>query len=214
MPKDRRFPGLDSILNRSRRATSWRHGWEVAGSLSDGRLRLAVGRRRDELGEPQGRRPLSVTPFKQAHDFLRRHAPEKRLVISGWGGVARHFAAFHSSCPATSFSPALSDNSVGIPSAKCSANSKAANAGRSPGWKTIPPCGCRSFTSIASRPTWTGRRNSAARAYWASTGGTGSWMPTRATRHGIRGRRDLSPTEYFQTFSLAQVRRPAAEKLA
>ena len=33
--------------------------------------------------------PLSTTPFLQAHDFLRRHAPNKRLVLSGWGGVAR-----------------------------------------------------------------------------------------------------------------------------
>ena len=43
--------------------------------------------------------PLSVTPFKQAYDFLRRHAPGKRLVLSGWGGVARHFADFHKQLP-------------------------------------------------------------------------------------------------------------------
>jgi hypothetical protein len=29
--------------------------------------------------------PFSTTPFEQAHDFLRRHAPETRLVLSGWG---------------------------------------------------------------------------------------------------------------------------------
>lgn len=39
--------------------------------------------------------PLSVTPFQQAYDFLRRHAPRKRMVLSGWGGVVRHFAYFH-----------------------------------------------------------------------------------------------------------------------
>jgi hypothetical protein len=43
--------------------------------------------------------PLSVTPFLQAHDFLRRHAPEKRLVLAGWGGVARHFEDFHRRLP-------------------------------------------------------------------------------------------------------------------
>jgi hypothetical protein len=26
---------------------------------------------------------LSTTPFAQAHDFLRRHAPKKRLVVAG-----------------------------------------------------------------------------------------------------------------------------------
>jgi hypothetical protein len=43
--------------------------------------------------------PLSATPFLQAHDFLRRHAPNKRLVLAGWGGVARHFDHFHRLLP-------------------------------------------------------------------------------------------------------------------
>jgi hypothetical protein len=43
--------------------------------------------------------PLSVTPFQQAHDFLQRHAPQKRLVLAGWGGVARHFESFHRLLP-------------------------------------------------------------------------------------------------------------------
>jgi len=53
--------------------------------------------------------PLSTTPFKQAHDFLRRHAPNKRLVISGWGGVVRHFAAFHRALPEDIVFSSLSD---------------------------------------------------------------------------------------------------------
>jgi hypothetical protein len=53
--------------------------------------------------------PLSTTPFKQAHDFLRRHAPKKRLVISGWGGVVRHFAAFHRALPEDIIFSSLSD---------------------------------------------------------------------------------------------------------
>ena len=42
---------------------------------------------------------LSVTPFVQAHAFLQRHAPNKRLVLGGWGGVARHFEDLHKRLP-------------------------------------------------------------------------------------------------------------------
>ncbi len=42
---------------------------------------------------------LSVTPFLQAHEFLRKHAPNKRLVLGGWGGVARHFEDLHKRLP-------------------------------------------------------------------------------------------------------------------
>ena len=54
--------------------------------------------------------PLSVTPFAQAHDFLRRNAPQKRLVVSGWGGVARHFADFHKRLPGDIVFACLSDS--------------------------------------------------------------------------------------------------------
>jgi len=54
--------------------------------------------------------PLSLTPFLQAHDFLRRHAPTKRLVLSGWGGVARHFAYFHERLPGDIIFSCLSDS--------------------------------------------------------------------------------------------------------
>ncbi|MEN6601893.1 MAG: hypothetical protein ABFD86_05705 [Bryobacteraceae bacterium] len=54
--------------------------------------------------------PLSVTPFLQAHDFLRRHAPDKRLVVSGWGGVARHFEDFHKRLPGDVIFSCLSDS--------------------------------------------------------------------------------------------------------
>jgi hypothetical protein len=53
--------------------------------------------------------PLSTTPFKQAHDFLRRHAPQKRLVLSGWGGVARHFVHFHQKLPGDIIFSSLND---------------------------------------------------------------------------------------------------------
>lgn len=54
--------------------------------------------------------PLSITPFQQAHDFLKRHAPEKRLIISGWGGVVRHFAYFHTHLPEDIIFTSLNDN--------------------------------------------------------------------------------------------------------
>jgi hypothetical protein len=54
--------------------------------------------------------PLSATPFLQAHDFLRRHAPKKRLVLSGWGGVARHFVSFHERLPGDVIFSCLGDS--------------------------------------------------------------------------------------------------------
>jgi len=53
--------------------------------------------------------PLSVTPFAQAHDFLKRHAPGKRLVLAGWGGVARHFESLHQRLPEDVIFSSLSD---------------------------------------------------------------------------------------------------------
>jgi hypothetical protein len=53
--------------------------------------------------------PIPATPFKQAHDFLRRHAPDKRLVLAGWGGVVRHFEGFHRELPEDVVFTALSD---------------------------------------------------------------------------------------------------------
>ncbi|MFB3826599.1 MAG: hypothetical protein ACE15B_07505 [Bryobacteraceae bacterium] len=43
--------------------------------------------------------PMPPAAFLQAHDFLRRHAPKKRLVVSGWGGVSRNFERFHRILP-------------------------------------------------------------------------------------------------------------------
>ncbi|MFA6114638.1 MAG: hypothetical protein WC729_11615 [Sphingomonas sp.] len=53
--------------------------------------------------------PISTTAFVQAHDFLRRHAPEKRLVVAGWGGFARHFTHLHRSLPGDIVFSALGD---------------------------------------------------------------------------------------------------------
>ncbi len=54
--------------------------------------------------------PLSTTPFTQAHDFLRRHAPDKRLVLAGWGGVTRSFDSLHQRLPEDIIFSALSDS--------------------------------------------------------------------------------------------------------
>ena len=54
--------------------------------------------------------PLSITPFAQAHDFLRRHAPGKRLVLAGWGGVIRHFESLHRRLPEDIIFAALNDS--------------------------------------------------------------------------------------------------------
>jgi hypothetical protein len=54
--------------------------------------------------------PLSVTPYRQAYHFLERHAPDKRLVISGWGGVVRHFAQLHQQLPLDVIFTSLNDN--------------------------------------------------------------------------------------------------------
>jgi hypothetical protein len=54
--------------------------------------------------------PLSVTPFAQAHAFLQRHAPGKRLVLAGWGGVAQHFESLHQRLPEDIVFSALSDS--------------------------------------------------------------------------------------------------------
>jgi hypothetical protein len=54
--------------------------------------------------------PLSVTPFRQAYDFLKRNAAEKRLVLGGWGGVARHFEHFHEKLPMDVIFSCLSDS--------------------------------------------------------------------------------------------------------
>jgi hypothetical protein len=53
--------------------------------------------------------PLPATAFKLTYDYLRRHAPNKRLIISGWGGVARHFADLHKVLPEDIVFSCLSD---------------------------------------------------------------------------------------------------------
>jgi len=50
--------------------------------------------------------PLPTAAFNLAHDFLRRHAPAKRLVISGWAASRAISPSCTRPCPRTSSSPA------------------------------------------------------------------------------------------------------------
>ncbi len=54
--------------------------------------------------------PQSATPFLQAHDFLRRHAPGKKLVLAGWGGMTRYFESLHQKLPEDIVFSALNDS--------------------------------------------------------------------------------------------------------
>jgi len=80
------------------------------GTLSKRRLRLALGRMKQRTGTVAKKNlPLSTTPFIQAHDFLRRHAPEKHLVLAGWGGIVRNFESLHQRLPGDITFAALSN---------------------------------------------------------------------------------------------------------
>ena len=48
--------------------------------------------------------PLSTTPFTQAHDFLKRHAPGKQLVLAGWGELHAISSRCTRGCRKTLFS--------------------------------------------------------------------------------------------------------------
>jgi hypothetical protein len=54
--------------------------------------------------------PLSTTPFDQAHAFLKKHAPDKRLVLAGWGGVTQHFESLHQRLPEDIIFSSLNDS--------------------------------------------------------------------------------------------------------
>ncbi|MCJ7504329.1 MAG: hypothetical protein MUP80_14905, partial [Acidobacteriia bacterium] len=158
--------------------------------------------------------PLSVTPFRQAYDFLKRHDPQKQLVISGWGGVVRHVAAFHRQLPKDIVFSSLSDNLGWDPVSEEFAKLEGRERWPIP-WLEDDPAmwlpqfhvhrfvrdmdraesfGCQGLLGIH----WRHRITDANAGFQARY----SWEKT------------LQPAEYYRAYSRALARPPAAEKLA
>jgi hypothetical protein len=158
--------------------------------------------------------PLSLTPFKQAYDFLRRHAPDKRLVISGWGGVVRHFAHFHRALPEDIIFTSLSDNL---------------------GWDPVS----EEYAKLEGRERWPIPWLEDDPAMWLPQFHVHRWAQDmdRAEQFGCRGllgihwrhrimdanagfqsrfswEKELTPTKYFQAFAAAHLLEPRAGELA
>jgi hypothetical protein len=158
--------------------------------------------------------PLSVTPFKQAFDFLKRHAPEKRLVISGWGGVVRHFAYFHKALPEEIIFSSLSDNL---------------------GWDPVS----EEYGKLEARERWPIPWLEDDPAMWLPQFHVARFVRDMdlAEQYGCQGllgihwrhrimdidagfqagyswNKELNPTRFFQAFASAQAREPRAAKLA
>jgi hypothetical protein len=158
--------------------------------------------------------PLSVTPFRQAHDFLKRHAPDKRLVISGWGGVVRHFEDFHTRLPEDIIFSSLNDDL---------------------GWDPVN----EEFAKLGSRERWPIPWLEDDPAMWLPQFHVhrGAEDAERAERFGCQGLlgihwrsqmmdldagfqaqrswdQSLKPAEYFRRFASVQARSPRSEKLA
>jgi hypothetical protein len=158
--------------------------------------------------------PLSVTPFKQAHEFLRRHAPDKRLVISGWGGVVRHFASFHRALPEDIIFSSLSDNL---------------------GWDPVN----EEFGKLEGRERWPIPWLEDDPAMWLPQFHVHRFVRDmdRAEQFGCQGllgihwrhriidanagfqsryswNKELQPAEHYRSYAGALVRRPAADNLA
>jgi hypothetical protein len=158
--------------------------------------------------------PLSVTPFKQAHDFLKRHAPRKRLVISGWGGVVRHFAYFHKALPEDIIFSSLNDNL---------------------GWDPVS----EEYGKLESRERWPIPWLEDDPAMWLPQFHVHRFVRDMdlAEQYGCQGllgihwrhrimdidagfqagyswNKELTPTRFFQRFASAQAREPRAAKLA
>jgi hypothetical protein len=158
--------------------------------------------------------PLSVTPFKQALDFLKRHAPEKRLVISGWGGVVRHFAYFHKALPEEIIFSSLSDNLGWDPVSEEYGKLEARERWPIPWLEDDPAMWLPQFH--VSRFV----RDMDLAEQYGCQGMLGIHWRHRIMdidagfQAGYSWNKELTPTRFFQAFASAQAREPRAGKLA
>jgi hypothetical protein len=157
--------------------------------------------------------PISVTPFIQAYEFLRKHAPEKRMVVSGWGGFSRNFAQFHRDLPEDIIFSSLNDNV---------------------GWDPVN----EAYANLGGRERWPIPWLEDDPAMWLPQFHVQRWAEdmNRAEQFGCQGvlgihwrhrvmdanagfqsraswRKSLQPADYFQEFAHAQVRGARATEL-
>jgi hypothetical protein len=158
--------------------------------------------------------PLSVTPFKQAFEFLKRHAPEKRLVISGWGGVVRHFAYFHKALPEEIIFSSLNDNLGWDPVSEEYGKLEARERWPIPWLEDDPAMWLPQF-----HVTRFVRDMDLAEQYGCQ-GLLGIHWRHRIMdidagfQAGYSWNKELTPARFFQVFASAQAREPRAGKLA
>jgi hypothetical protein len=158
--------------------------------------------------------PLSVTPFKQAYDFLKRHAPEKRLVLSGWGGVVRHFAYFHKALPEEIIFSSLNDNLGWDPVSEEYGKLEARERWPIPWLEDDPAMWLPQFH--VSRFV----RDMDLAEQYGCQGLLGIHWRHRIMdidagfQAGYSWNKELTPTRFFQVFASAQAREPRAGKLA
>jgi len=158
--------------------------------------------------------PLSVAPFQQACEFLKRHAPEKRLVVAGWGGVVRHFAHFHKSLPGDVIFSSLNDNLGWDPVSEEYARLEGRERWPIPWLEDdpamwLPQFHVHRFVEDMDRAEKFGCQGLLG-IHWRHR-----IMDTNAgfqSRHSWD--KELTPTRYFQTFAAAHAREPRATQLA
>jgi hypothetical protein len=162
----------------------------------------------------RGNVPLSVTPFKQAHDFLKRHASKKRLVISGWGGVVRHFEYFHKALPEDIVFSSLND-SLGWDPVNV-AYGKLEGRERWPiPWLEDDPGMWQPQFHVARSV-----RDMDLAEQYGCQGVLGIHWRNRIMdidagfQSGYSWNKNLTPAKFFQGFAAAQAREPRATKLA
>ena len=160
----------------------------VARNISGSGPCVALGRRADELGEPQiGRSAFSdAVPAGARFPEAPRAEEAPGAVRLGRRGAPLRILPPE---PAGRHHLLLPERlaRAGTRCTRSSASSKAASAGPFRGSRTTRPCGCRSSTCTASSGTSTWPNSTAARECSGSTGATASWTRPRATRRASVG---------------------------